>query len=239
MNLVHLLLRSARWLPERPALATGRRVVRSYGEMASRVAKTRFRFHKKAFIEARRSGSPGDAQLPRVLRDPVRLLARRPHRGADERQAPPEGIRLHPGELGREGLLRHARPRERGAGEHSDQGHRVIAWGTGRSGGDETRRRGMALLYEWHDRRAEGGDAHAPQHALPDAGLLRRHRQARPAGRRAARGAAVARLGALRAAALRGRRRERDARKAGTSSPPRSSTSRITGRTSRSSPRRP
>jgi len=39
MNLVHLLLRSARWLPERPALAHGRRVVRSYGEMASRVAK--------------------------------------------------------------------------------------------------------------------------------------------------------------------------------------------------------
>ncbi|HWM44817.1 MAG TPA: AMP-binding protein, partial [Burkholderiales bacterium] len=39
MNLVHLLLRSARWLPERPALATGRRVVRSYGEMASRVGR--------------------------------------------------------------------------------------------------------------------------------------------------------------------------------------------------------
>src|SRR5688500_511438 len=38
MNLVHLLLRSARWLPERPALAHGRRVVRSYGEMATRVA---------------------------------------------------------------------------------------------------------------------------------------------------------------------------------------------------------
>ena len=39
MNLVHLLLRSARWLPERPALAHGRRVVRSYAEMATRVAK--------------------------------------------------------------------------------------------------------------------------------------------------------------------------------------------------------
>jgi long-chain acyl-CoA synthetase len=38
VNLVHLLLRSARWLPERPALALGRRVVRSYGEMAARVA---------------------------------------------------------------------------------------------------------------------------------------------------------------------------------------------------------
>ncbi len=38
MNLVHLLLRSARSLPDRPALAVGRRPVRSYREMASRVA---------------------------------------------------------------------------------------------------------------------------------------------------------------------------------------------------------
>ncbi|HEU4922980.1 MAG TPA: long-chain fatty acid--CoA ligase [Burkholderiales bacterium] len=38
MNLVHLLLRSARWLPERPALAVGKRPVRTYREMASRVA---------------------------------------------------------------------------------------------------------------------------------------------------------------------------------------------------------
>jgi long-chain acyl-CoA synthetase len=39
MNLVHLLLRSARWLPEQPALAVGKRPVRSYREMASRVAR--------------------------------------------------------------------------------------------------------------------------------------------------------------------------------------------------------
>jgi len=39
MNLVHLLLRSARWQPDRPALAVGKRPVRTYGEMASRVAK--------------------------------------------------------------------------------------------------------------------------------------------------------------------------------------------------------
>jgi long-chain acyl-CoA synthetase len=39
MNLVHLLLRSARSLPERPALAIGKRPVRTYREMASRVAK--------------------------------------------------------------------------------------------------------------------------------------------------------------------------------------------------------
>jgi long-chain acyl-CoA synthetase len=37
MNLVHLLLRSARAQPDRPALAVGRTVVRTYGEMAARV----------------------------------------------------------------------------------------------------------------------------------------------------------------------------------------------------------
>jgi long-chain acyl-CoA synthetase len=39
MNLVHLLLRSARWLPDRPALAVGRHVVLSYRDLASRVSK--------------------------------------------------------------------------------------------------------------------------------------------------------------------------------------------------------
>ena len=39
MNLVQLLLRSARWLPERPALAIGATPVRSYREMAARVSK--------------------------------------------------------------------------------------------------------------------------------------------------------------------------------------------------------
>ena len=38
MNLVHLLLRSARWLPDQPALAVGKCPVRTYREMASRVA---------------------------------------------------------------------------------------------------------------------------------------------------------------------------------------------------------
>jgi long-chain acyl-CoA synthetase len=39
MNLVHLLLRSARWLPDRPALAVGRQPLRTYGEMARRVCR--------------------------------------------------------------------------------------------------------------------------------------------------------------------------------------------------------
>jgi acyl-CoA synthetase (AMP-forming)/AMP-acid ligase II len=39
MNLVQLLLRSARWLPERPALALGSAPVRSYRQMAQRVSR--------------------------------------------------------------------------------------------------------------------------------------------------------------------------------------------------------
>ncbi|HVB47178.1 MAG TPA: AMP-binding protein [Burkholderiales bacterium] len=39
MNLVHLLLRSARRLPAQPALAVGKTAVRSYGELAHRAAR--------------------------------------------------------------------------------------------------------------------------------------------------------------------------------------------------------
>jgi long-chain acyl-CoA synthetase len=42
MNLAHLLLRSARWLPERPALAVGSRTVLTYRELGSRVARLSF-----------------------------------------------------------------------------------------------------------------------------------------------------------------------------------------------------
>jgi long-chain acyl-CoA synthetase len=47
VNLVHLLLRTARWQPERPALAIGKRPLRTYGEMASRVARIAFSFEEK------------------------------------------------------------------------------------------------------------------------------------------------------------------------------------------------
>jgi long-chain acyl-CoA synthetase len=39
MNLAHLLLRSARWLPDQPAIALGARTVLTYGELAARVAR--------------------------------------------------------------------------------------------------------------------------------------------------------------------------------------------------------
>ena len=47
MNLVHLLLRSARWLPDRPALALGKTPVRTYREMASRVSRLASGFQEK------------------------------------------------------------------------------------------------------------------------------------------------------------------------------------------------
>ena len=53
MNLVHLLLRSARWLPERPALALGPRPVRAYGEMASRVSRLAAGLTRKLALKSR------------------------------------------------------------------------------------------------------------------------------------------------------------------------------------------
>ena len=47
MNLVHLLLRSARWQPDRPALAVGKRPVRTYREMAARVSRIASGLQKK------------------------------------------------------------------------------------------------------------------------------------------------------------------------------------------------
>jgi long-chain acyl-CoA synthetase len=54
MNLVHLLLRSARTQPERPALAVGKRAIRSYKDMASRVVKLSAGLKKQFHL------SPGD-----------------------------------------------------------------------------------------------------------------------------------------------------------------------------------
>jgi acyl-CoA synthetase (AMP-forming)/AMP-acid ligase II len=54
MNLVHLLLRSARWLPERPALAVGQRTVLTYRDLAFRVEKL------SAGIKSKFKLSPGD-----------------------------------------------------------------------------------------------------------------------------------------------------------------------------------
>jgi long-chain acyl-CoA synthetase len=52
MNLVHLLLRSARWLPERPALALGSTPVRSYREMAGRVSRLASGLREKLNLQA-------------------------------------------------------------------------------------------------------------------------------------------------------------------------------------------
>jgi long-chain acyl-CoA synthetase len=51
MSLAQLLLRSARWLPERPALAVGAKVVRSYGELARRVSQLAFSLGNRFGLE--------------------------------------------------------------------------------------------------------------------------------------------------------------------------------------------
>jgi long-chain acyl-CoA synthetase len=52
MNLVHLLLRNARWLPDRPALAVGPRTVLNYRELASRVSQLGFSLRHKFNLQA-------------------------------------------------------------------------------------------------------------------------------------------------------------------------------------------
>jgi long-chain acyl-CoA synthetase len=54
MNLAHLLLRSARWLPERPAVAVGKGVFCSYAALTARVSKLSFCLRNKLALR------PGD-----------------------------------------------------------------------------------------------------------------------------------------------------------------------------------
>jgi long-chain acyl-CoA synthetase len=51
MNLAHLLLRSARWQPERPAVAVGTRPVLTYGELAARVSRLSSSFRTKLKLQ--------------------------------------------------------------------------------------------------------------------------------------------------------------------------------------------
>jgi long-chain acyl-CoA synthetase len=52
MNLAHLLLRSARLQPDAPAIALGKRAVRSYGELAARAAELAAGFASKLKLQA-------------------------------------------------------------------------------------------------------------------------------------------------------------------------------------------
>ena len=52
MNLAHLLLRSARWLPEQPAIAVGSKAVRSYADMAARVSRLAHSLRRKFSLAA-------------------------------------------------------------------------------------------------------------------------------------------------------------------------------------------
>jgi long-chain acyl-CoA synthetase len=92
MNLVHLLLRTARWLPDRPALAVGQRVVRNYGDMASRVARLATGFSRKLNL------NPGDRVALAMKNCPeyYELLFACWHAGLT---AVPMNAKLHPKEF--------------------------------------------------------------------------------------------------------------------------------------------
>ncbi|HKU46330.1 MAG TPA: long-chain fatty acid--CoA ligase [Burkholderiales bacterium] len=92
MNLVHLLLRTARWLPERPALAIGQQVVRDYRDLASRVARLASGFRKKLKLQ------PGDrvALAARNCPEYYEILFACWHAGLT---AVPMNAKLHPKEF--------------------------------------------------------------------------------------------------------------------------------------------
>jgi len=52
MNLAHLLLRSARWLPDRPAIAVGQRVVCTYRDLAARVGRKAYALRNHFSLQA-------------------------------------------------------------------------------------------------------------------------------------------------------------------------------------------
>ena len=54
MNLAHLLLRSARWLPEQPAIAVGTRPFLTYAALAMRAARLASGFRERLSLK------PGD-----------------------------------------------------------------------------------------------------------------------------------------------------------------------------------
>jgi acyl-CoA synthetase (AMP-forming)/AMP-acid ligase II len=93
VNLVHLLLRSARWLPERPALAVGKTVVRTYGEMADRTSRLSASLLKNFKL------APGDRVALAMKNRPeyYELLFACWHAGL---VAVPMNAKLHPREFG-------------------------------------------------------------------------------------------------------------------------------------------
>ena len=92
MNLVQLLLRSARWLPERPALARGKTPVRTYREMAARISRL------SSGLRTRLSLEPGDRVALAMKNCPefYELLFACWHAGMT---AVPMNAKLHPKEF--------------------------------------------------------------------------------------------------------------------------------------------
>ncbi len=116
--------------PAGPARARDRgpggfKLFRSFKESS----RTFLRTGREVQAETRRSRRLRDEELSPVLGTPVRLLARRPGRGADERQAPRQGVRIHRRELRGKGLFFRSggisRPRRRATGALSRPGRRT------------------------------------------------------------------------------------------------------------------
>src|SRR5690242_6974826 len=99
MNQAHLLLRSARWLPDRPAIAVGKRVLHSYRSLSERVARLSAGIVKTFKLE------PGDRVAIAMKNCPEywEVLFAIWHAGL---AAVPMNAKLHPKEL--EYILEHS-----------------------------------------------------------------------------------------------------------------------------------
>ena len=189
----------------------------TYRQWAAALAHARRQFAR--LMPAGRSGRDRHDQSAGISRSAVRHLARGAGRGADERQAPQRGIRLHHRQYGSGAGPGQSRSRRRCRGarpHHRDRQRRVAAAFQG-DGIDvvprQPERSRLALLHQRHDRPAQRRDADARHHDGADASLFRRDR-AGPAGRlRPSCRADVAWLRLLRPALRRHGRKDRHSRK--------------------------
>ena len=215
MNLATWLERAARASPEAVALFKGTSPWARYRELARRVACLAAGLRTRAGLKAGRPGGDRDDEFPGIPRGSLRAVVGGARRGAGEREASPEGGRLH-----RRGFRGAARHRS-GPPARRAQGGRARA--TRRGGSCRAR---VAFLHQRHHRAAQGGDALASQPGADDLRLFRRRGQRRARRAAAARGAAFPRLGPLQLHAPRdgsraGRSRIRELRSRGNPGAPR------------------
>ena len=110
MNVASLLVRAARSRPDNPALYQGETLVADYREFHRRAAAIAGWLRCEAGLKSGDCVGFAMTNCTEFSGNPLWQLDGGPDRGADQRQASPERIRLYPGELGLTAVLRYRRP---------------------------------------------------------------------------------------------------------------------------------